>query len=439
MQIKSMAIQGMDERGKGLALIARLTEVDSDGDTYERGAFSWKDGGDQWAMMVPAHNRRATPFGKARIYEESDIAYAELFLNLNTTAGKDWHQALLFDMSTGKPVQEWSFGYEAEYTYSVTSGSRVRVLSKVDVDELSPVLRGAGNRTGTIAIKGAKLREEKFTGLIADLGELAGAIDGDPSIVSASGLKQLREINEAISRVLAGDDGSVDPTKAAETVASDTALAHHLMFQDMLANDVARNEGRADAAREASNGRHDLFSAKCWPGAGRGSRPASSPTPWRLEAGHRRKGGGPEEHERGPGVGAHGALAFGELRSDKADLHVHAAALEQADPRRLERTGVAGARGVGVGLDDRKAPETFRTGLARAAPDVDAIDGAQQADALPVGRVHHMVGRDGATDRPDFRHRLEEGIRHRIGALGLRLNADRVLQTAQVRRGAVAN
>lgn len=234
MQIKSMAIQDMDDRGKGLALLARLPEVDSDGDTYERGAFGWKDGGDQWAMMVPAHNRRATPFGKARIYEENDNAYAELFLNLKTTAGNDWHQALLFDMATGKPVQEWSFGYEAEYTYRVTSGSRVRVLSKVDVDEVSPVLRGAGNRTGTISIKGAKLREEKFAGLIADLGEMAGAIDADPASVSASGLKQLREINEAIGRVLAGDDGTADPAKAAATVGADTALTHALLHQQSL-------------------------------------------------------------------------------------------------------------------------------------------------------------------------------------------------------------
>ena len=234
MHMKSLSITDMDERGKGLALIARLAEVDSDGDTYERGAFSWKEGGDQWAMMVPAHNRRATPFGKARIYEENDIAYAEMFLNLNTTTGKDWHQALLFDMATGKPVQEWSFGYEAEYTYRVTAGSRVRVLSKVDVDELSPVLRGAGNRTGTISIKGAKLRPEHLAGLITNLGELASAIDMDPAAVSAAGRKQLREINEAIERVLASDGAAADPCKAAESVATDTALAHHLQYQDTL-------------------------------------------------------------------------------------------------------------------------------------------------------------------------------------------------------------
>src|SRR3546814_20870779 len=58
MQIKSMIIKEMDESGKGLAELATLSAVDNDGDTYDRGAFAWKPGGHQWAMMVPAHDRR---------------------------------------------------------------------------------------------------------------------------------------------------------------------------------------------------------------------------------------------------------------------------------------------------------------------------------------------------------------------------------------------
>ena len=230
LQTKSMTIKAMDESGKGLAELATLSAVDNDGDTYDRGAFSWKPGGHQWAMMMPAHDRRKMPFGKARVYEEGDKAFAELNLNLKTTAGRDWHQALLFDLETGEPVQEWSYGYNiVDMDYRVSGNSRVRVLKKLDVDEVSPVLRGAGIGTRTIAIKGAKLREEHFAGLIADLGAVATAIDADPSAISASGLKQLREINEAIDRVLAGDDGMGDPSTAASTVATDTALTHAMM------------------------------------------------------------------------------------------------------------------------------------------------------------------------------------------------------------------
>src|SRR3546814_20143951 len=96
-------------------------------------------------MMGPAHDRRKMPFGEARVFEDGDTAFAELNLNLKTSAGRDWHQALLFDLETGDPVQEWSYGYNiVDMDYRVSGNNRVRVLKKLDVDEVSPVLRGAG-------------------------------------------------------------------------------------------------------------------------------------------------------------------------------------------------------------------------------------------------------------------------------------------------------
>src|SRR3546814_9995164 len=61
---------------------------------------------------------------------------------------------------------------------------------------------------------------------------MATAIDDDPAAVSATGLKQLREIHDAIGRVFAGDD--VDAEKAKAALASDTALTHHLLFRQTL-------------------------------------------------------------------------------------------------------------------------------------------------------------------------------------------------------------
>src|SRR3546814_16368513 len=125
-------------------------------------------------MMVPAHDRRKMPFGKARVFEDGDTAFAELNLNLKTSAGRDWHQALLFDLETGDPVQEWSYGYNiVDMDYRVSGNNRVRVLKKLDVDEVSPVLRGAGIGTRTMAIKRAKLREENLASLTPGLGEVA--------------------------------------------------------------------------------------------------------------------------------------------------------------------------------------------------------------------------------------------------------------------------
>ena len=52
------------------------------------------------------------PLGKAWIFEEDDWALADLFLNMQTAAGKDWHSTLKFDLAKGKPVVQWSYGYE---------------------------------------------------------------------------------------------------------------------------------------------------------------------------------------------------------------------------------------------------------------------------------------------------------------------------------------
>jgi len=228
MQIKALTIESVDEEGTGLARIAQLSAVDSDGDTYAPGAFSWKEGGGQWVSIQPAHDRRAMSLGKAWLYEEGDWALAKLFLNLATQAGKDWHSTLKFDLAKGQPVQEWSYGFDiVDMDYQVRGDDRVRVLKRLDVDEVSPVLRGAGVGTGTVSIKSAELKAQKFAPLIAGLGELAGALPDDPAALSATGVKQLEEIEAAIGRTLA----PMRDRAAKEQRASDDALAGYLLGQ----------------------------------------------------------------------------------------------------------------------------------------------------------------------------------------------------------------
>jgi hypothetical protein len=153
-ETKSILVEKMDEKGHGLARLATLSAVDKDGDTYDPGAFSWKDGGEQWAPMLPAHDRLAMPLGKSRVYEDGGVAYAELHLNLDADAGKQWHSHLKFDLATGKPAQEWSYGFgTVESVYEQRGEERVRRLKKVDVHEVSPVIRGAGVGTATLAMK----------------------------------------------------------------------------------------------------------------------------------------------------------------------------------------------------------------------------------------------------------------------------------------------
>lgn len=219
MLIKGMTIEKMDEAGTGLARIAQLAAVDSDGDTYAPGAFTWKEGGGQWVQMIPAHDRRAMPFGKAWLYEKDGWAVADLKLNLETQAGKEWHATLKFDLATGRPVQEWSYGFKVlDAGYEQRESERVRVLKRLDVDEISPVLRGAGVGTGTLAIKSAQLKDAAFGALMVQLGELAETVRGGTAGLSATGLKQLRDVHAAIGVALSPQEMDAATVDAVATI-----------------------------------------------------------------------------------------------------------------------------------------------------------------------------------------------------------------------------
>lgn len=155
---RRVALKALDETGHGLARIATLSAVDRDGDAYVPGAF-----GEQHAKVMPAHDYTQAPIGKARVYESGDEALAEFRLNLNTELGRQWHAALKFDLdaarSGGAPIQEWSFGFTVlDSAVESRGGERVRVLKRLKVHEVSPVVVAAGVGTGTLALKPRKER-----------------------------------------------------------------------------------------------------------------------------------------------------------------------------------------------------------------------------------------------------------------------------------------
>lgn len=248
MFTKSMVIKEMDDKGNGVAQLAQLSAVDSDNDTYVAGAFSWKQGGGQWTQMIPAHDRKAMPFGKSWLYEKGDYALADFSLNLDTVAGREWHAALKFDLAKGDPIQEWSYGFQVlDADFQQRGPDKVRVLKRLDVDEISPVIRGAGTGTRTLAIKSAALKGVRFSELIAGLGELADVVKADPALLSAIGVKQLGDIHAALGLSLdsfktgtacAGCEKKFPPEEmdgdrckgcAGKSTSVDTALAGYLM------------------------------------------------------------------------------------------------------------------------------------------------------------------------------------------------------------------
>jgi cation transport regulator ChaB len=144
----------LDEEGAVAVKFAQLNVVDSDDDITPNGAIPTKD----VPMSAYAHkswpkNGGLLPVGRGTVREKGDSAIFEGRFFTDTTHGRDTYLTV---KHMGE-LQEWSYGYE------VLDSDRQkgkRVLKKLDIFEVSPVLSGAGVGTQTLAIKSAgKLRD----------------------------------------------------------------------------------------------------------------------------------------------------------------------------------------------------------------------------------------------------------------------------------------
>lgn len=210
---KRIELKKLDDDGTGLAQIATLSAVDHDGDTYAKGAF-----GDQQVLILAGHVWGSSPpLGKGRVFEQGDHAFAEFKLNLDTTAGAEWHKAIKFDMENGDPLTEWSYGFRVvESTDEVRDGKSVRVLEKLDIFEVSPVVKGAGIDTQTIAIKGRSQFLTDADNLIEFAERLAAERKAEGKSFRAAWLVQMKDLRDRLDALLETVDPQVEPTDQAE-------------------------------------------------------------------------------------------------------------------------------------------------------------------------------------------------------------------------------
>ena len=139
------------EKGEGSSVIATLNVKDKDGDVTLPGAF-----GEQHVNVIAAHNYSMPRLGKGVIKEQDDLAIAEFKFNLDKDAplAREWYSSLKFDLENGEPLQEWSYGYNViDSLPGDFNGEPVRFLKSLDVIETSPVVKGSGVGTGTLAMK----------------------------------------------------------------------------------------------------------------------------------------------------------------------------------------------------------------------------------------------------------------------------------------------
>ena len=141
-------------KGQVDLVFSTFNVVDSDGDVTLPGAF---EDGQKVAVSAYGHTswEGALPVGIATVRQTPKEGQASAQFFLDTKDGADTFKTVksLHDAGIG----DWSYGYvPMDYSYGEFDGKQVRFLNKVGVDEISPVLKGAGVNTRTLDVKGRK-------------------------------------------------------------------------------------------------------------------------------------------------------------------------------------------------------------------------------------------------------------------------------------------
>ena len=140
------------DKGEVTALFSRFAVKDFDDDWTLPEAF--EDGA---AVKISAWNHESwfaeLPVGRGKIRVTSEGATLEGKFFLSTMRGKEHFEVV---KALGE-LQEWSYGYKVLETGELTEemerlGVR-RVLKKLRVTEVSPVIQGAGVETRTLSVK----------------------------------------------------------------------------------------------------------------------------------------------------------------------------------------------------------------------------------------------------------------------------------------------
>jgi hypothetical protein len=150
-QLTNVVIKDADQ-GLVEAVFSRFGVVDADGDITDPGAFT-----EGAAVVISAYGHKSwegqLPVGKGTIHEDGATAILRGQFLLNTTHGRDTFETVKALSEAG--LQEWSYSlHDVVAEPAVVEGRKVRRIKKVGlVKEVSPVLRGAGVNTATLAVK----------------------------------------------------------------------------------------------------------------------------------------------------------------------------------------------------------------------------------------------------------------------------------------------
>lgn len=234
-----------DEKGAFRAVIATLNVVDKDGDVTLPGFFGEQND----IPILVGHDWGMVPVGKGRIFEEKDLAILEGKFNLEDVNARSVYEWLKFDFENGDPAQDFSYGFSLRgdgWKPGEFRGDDVRFLQPTEegepgaeVHEASLVLVGAGEGTGTQAIKGSKFADHVET-VLAAVGEFGVRAKSLADLRAKEGRTLSTEILEKILELRNGLDVIVED----HTREAPTDLPSAEQFDLLMAQTEAQIAGR---------------------------------------------------------------------------------------------------------------------------------------------------------------------------------------------------
>lgn len=221
LERKSIEILADDDGPDGAvtAVIATLGVKDKDGDVTRPGFFPAQP---YPIKMVQAHEWGTIMLGKGTIQEVGGQAVFKGQLNLDEddSDARALYSRLKFDMNNPPPLIQWSYGFRLKDDgFTPTEYGRDLHASKdggpgADFYEVSPVLVGAGEGTGTLAVKSGNGRfVDEIDAVTSEVNRIIARgtditvlrsqnkdAEGNPSpqTLGVEALAKLRELHDAL-------------------------------------------------------------------------------------------------------------------------------------------------------------------------------------------------------------------------------------------------
>lgn len=239
MNKKSLGHVRIKDADQGLvtAVFSTFNAIDSDGDVTLPGAF---DDGAEWMISAYGHKSwdGALPIGKGMVRTTDTEAILEGQFFLSTTGGRETFEVV---KQMGS-LQEWSYSCDPDrYSFGEFDGKDVRFLEHIRPGgEVSPVIKGAGVGTRSLAVKSGLTLIGEAEAVLADLESLITRAADVMAKRRDKGKGLGSESADLLKRVRAQSDRLAE---LLDTPAPETTIPPDVLVQTEWLRHVARSRG----------------------------------------------------------------------------------------------------------------------------------------------------------------------------------------------------